>query len=182
MNIQGMAPACETGKHLMRRVYLGLKPVKHSVSPWGDERDAVVPGLQQRWWARHLVPALLPPATPAGVVVSSFVSLVDDGFARSHLSSICFKVMHLKHRARLGLCVQRAGICADMSIYSCYIHLSSCLTCRSLWINFHVSLFIWVLLHPQPPPATCGAEDGRYLTQQCCINDLEKEDLLSFIA
>lgn len=92
------------------------------------------------------------------------------------------RVMHLKHWARSGLCVQRAGICADMSIYSCYIHLSSCLTCRSLWINFHVSLCIWVLLHPQPPPATCGAEDGRYLTQQCCINDLEKETLLSFRA
>lgn len=50
-----------------------------------------MPGLQH-WWVQCLVLALLPPATPARVVVSSFVSLVEDGFAKSHLSSICFKV------------------------------------------------------------------------------------------
>lgn len=62
----------------MRGVHLGLKPVKQSLEPWGDERDIPVPGLHQRWWAQCLVHALLPPATPVRAVVASFVSLVDD--------------------------------------------------------------------------------------------------------
>lgn len=92
VNIQGMASACETGECLMRRVHLDLRPVKQSLELWGDEKDTPVPGLQQPWWAQYLVLALLPPATPPGMVVSSFVSLVDDEFAKSCLSSICCKV------------------------------------------------------------------------------------------
>ncbi|KAF4796024.1 hypothetical protein TURU_086569 [Turdus rufiventris] len=91
VNIQGMASACET-ECLMRRVHLDLRPVKQSLDLWGDEKVTPVPGLQEPWWAQYLVLALLPSATPPGMVVSSFVSLVDDEFAKSRLSSICCKV------------------------------------------------------------------------------------------